>query len=135
MNFSEIYKALRLVVVACLAVSVGGLHAVAPGAVLSMSHIFVPIIAQGAHVAELASDCLALDQWVASDDTRLPCGVALSALKRCLVKVVVCAFVAGAVRQLATDVEVDVDLQHPVADLVTLLWAQEVLLRKGNVVR
>jgi len=36
---------------------------------------------------------------------------------------------------LTADVEVHVDLQYPIADLVTLLWAQEVLLGQGDVVR
>ena len=61
------------------------LHGVAPGAVLEDIDVIIPVVSDGAHVAELALNGVSLDQGVARDDARLPHGVALTTGERGLV--------------------------------------------------
>ena len=71
---------------------------VAPRAVLGDGNVVVPHVTQSTHVAELAGDSLRANEWVARDDTRLPLVLALLALKRGLVHLVVVAELADACR-------------------------------------
>ena len=102
--------------------SIRGLHAVAPRAMLSHGHVVVPVVAECPHVAELALDSLTLDEWVSRNDTRLPVSLALRAVKRSFVNAIVVAFLTSAARQSLSDIAIHIDLQHPVSDLVSLLW-------------
>lgn len=111
------------------------MHAVAPRAVLGNCHVLVPVVADRTHVAELASDGLALDQRISSDDASLPLALALVAAQGSFVNSIVVALLAAAHGQLIANAAVHVDLQDPVTNLVTLVLAQEVLLGQHDVVR
>jgi hypothetical protein len=60
---------------------------------------------------------------------------ALRAAEARFVKAIIVAVFAGAAGQVLANVTVHVDLENPVADLVTVILAHHVLFRKGNVVR
>ena len=96
--------------------------------------VVVPVLSDGAAVADLAVDRVGLDERRSSDYARLPLSPAMVAGQRVLVDHVV-AVLAPAHRQGLPDAAVHVDAEHPVSDLVPLIWADDVLLRKWNLER
>ena len=101
-----------------------------------MSHgdVVVPVVAEGAHVAELAGDCLRLDDRVARDDARLPESLALRAGEACFVETFEVAVFTATRGQVLADRAVHVDLENPVADLVSLGRRNQVLFGQRDVV-
>ena len=114
--------------------SVWSLHGVAPWAVLSDRDEVVPHVSQSAHIAELARDGLCTDKRVTRDDARFPSVLALWAAERGLIDAIVVAELADTGRQVVADTAIHVDLEHPIADLVTLSLGEKVLLWQGDLV-
>jgi len=115
--------------------SVLSLHLVAPRTVHGDSDEIVPSISQGTHGAELAVDCVGSDQWIASDDAGFPVRLALWAAERSLVEAIVVAVLATPGWECVSNSTIHVDLQDPIADLVSLSLGKQVLLREWDLIR
>lgn len=107
------------------------LHALAPRAVHRGGDVVVPGLSDGALVADLAVDSVALHQRETGDDARFPSGPTVSAGKRAAVAFAATVLASSAGERLA-DSTVHVNFKDPVSDVVSLLWADNVLLWKWN---
>ena len=102
---------------------------------LSDRNEVVPHVTEGAHVAELAGDRLRADQGVARDNARLPAVLALRALKRSLIQLVIVAELTDTRWKLVTHIAIHVDFEDPVTNLISLSLLKHVLLGQRDLVR
>jgi hypothetical protein len=109
------------------------LHGAAPGAVLEVIDVVVPVVSDCTHFADIALDHLGLDQWVSRDNARLPAGVTLRTRKGMFVEALIPAEFTSAGRQSLLRA-IHVNLKDPITDLVTLLGRKQVLFREGDLV-
>jgi len=112
-------------------ISILSLHTLAPRTVHCVLNVIVPVLSDGALVADLAVDSVALHQRETGDDARFPSGPTVSAGKRAAVAFAATVLASSAGERLA-DSTVHVDFENPVSDVVSLLGADNVLLWKWN---
>lgn len=123
--------AIKLTIFCC---SVLRLHALAPRAVHCGLDVIIPVLSDGALVADLAVNGVGLDERCTGDDARLPLGTAVVASESVLVDATSTMLTPSCGQGLANSA-VHIDAEHPVPDLVSLLRADDVLLRKRNLER
>lgn len=99
----------------------------------SDSNIVVPHLANSSHVAEFTVDSLASNQWVTRNDTWFPGRVAVVAVERSLIEVIVVAEFASSCWKVLSQISIHVDLENPVSDLVSLWLRKDVLFWDWNV--
>jgi len=101
--------------------------------VLSAPDKVVPIVTNSAHVAELALDGGSAHERIPRHNAGLPSESALRAIEIGFIDVGVAVF-ARTHRQVLAHVAIHVDLEDPVADLVSFRFAHYILFRQDDVV-
>lgn len=111
--------------------SILSLHTLAPRTVHGGLNVIVPVLSDGALVADLAMNSVTLHQRETGDDARLPSSPAMSAGKGSAIAFATAVLASSAGERL-TNSTVHVNFKDPISDVVSLLWADNVLLWEWN---